>query len=219
MLRFDDVYADEEVRSLLRATTLQMEVLGYTEHAFRHCKLVADRCGQVLEELGADQRMIELARISGYLHDIGNALARNDHAQYGAMMAYNLLRRMSLPVDEAVIVMMAIANHDEGIGKPVSAPSAALILGDKTDVHRSRVTNRDLANFDIHDRVNYAVTRSALTVDAAARTATLSLEIDTEISAMMEYFEIFLTRMKMCQNAAAYLGLSFRLVINGTRLL
>ncbi|MBP7402727.1 MAG: HD domain-containing protein [Clostridia bacterium] len=214
-----DVQKSEEVKNLLDTSTKQMKALGYTEHSYRHCRLVSNACGDILEKLGDEPRTVELARIAGYLHDIGNAVNRIHHSQYGAILAYNLLARMGMPGEEACAVMMAIANHDETDGVAIDRISAALILADKADVHRSRVTNRNRETFDIHDRVNYASKRSVLTVDPAEATATLDIDIDTAISPVMDYFEIFLVRMKMCRNAAGYLGLAFRLVINGTRLL
>jgi hypothetical protein len=219
LLSIKDVLKDPEIKMLLEASALQMKKLGYTEHSFRHCRLVSNKCGEILTELGFPDRTVELARMAGYLHDIGNAVNRNNHEQSGAILAYDFLLRHDLPCDEAIQIMMAIANHDEGVGIPVSPVAAALILADKADVHRSRVTNRDRPSFDIHDRVNYAATRSVLQIDPVGRTARLTLEIDTRISAVMEYFEIFLMRMKMCRNAADFLGLSFELYINDTRLL
>lgn len=219
MLTIKDVLKNAEIKQFLEASALQMTTLGYTEHSFRHCRLVSNKCGDILDSLGFDARMVELARIAGYLHDIGNAVNRNNHAQTGAVLAYDFLRRQDMPCEDAIPVMMAIANHDEELGVPVNAAAAALILSDKADVHRSRVTNRDHTSFDIHDRVNYAATRSTLDIDAAAKTASLNIEIDTNICAVMDYFEIFLGRMKMCRSAASFLHLQFRLVINGTQLL
>jgi uncharacterized protein len=219
MLTSKEVIKNPEIKQFLEASALQMTTLGYTEHSFRHCRLVSNKCGEILTNLGYEPRMAELARIAGYLHDIGNAVNRLNHAQTGAVLAYDFLRRQELPVEEAIPIMMAIANHDEEVGIPVNAVAAALILSDKADVHRSRVTNRDHTTFDIHDRVNYAATLSTLEINAEDKIATLSLEIDTKIGAVMDYFEIFLIRMKMCRNAATFLGLQFHLLINGNRLL
>jgi hypothetical protein len=219
LLTIKDVLKNKEVKHLLEASALQMKTLGYTEHSFRHCRLVSNKCGEILTALGFPERTIELGRIAGYLHDIGNAVNRSNHEQTGAVLAYDFLMRHEMDCAEAISIMMAIANHDEGVGVPVNAVAAALILSDKADVHRSRVTNRERATYDIHDRVNYAVTLSTLTIDAQAKSVTLDLEIDTKISALMDYFEIFLMRMKMCRNAALYLNLDFALIINKTRLL
>lgn len=219
LLTIKDILKDKEIKYFLEACALQMKTLGYTEHSFRHCRLVSNKCGEILSALAFPERMVELGRIAGYLHDIGNAVNRSNHDQSGAVLAYDFLRRHEMDCAEAITIMMAIANHDEGVGVPVNAVAAALILSDKADVHRSRVTNRDRSAFDIHDRVNYAVTLSTLTIDAPAKAVTLELEIDTKISAVMDYFEIFLMRMKMCRNAALYLGLDFALLINQTRLL
>jgi putative nucleotidyltransferase with HDIG domain len=218
-LTIKDVQKNNEIKQLLDASALQMTTLGYTEHSFRHCRLVSNKCGEILNHLGFPERMTELARIAGYLHDIGNAVSRNNHAQTGAILAYDFLRRQNMPCEESIPIMMAIANHDEEVGIPVNAVAAALILSDKADVHRSRVTNREQASFDIHDRVNYAATHSSITIDAQAKTALLRIETDTRICAVMDYFEIFLIRMKMCRNAAAFLGLQFQLFINGSQLL
>jgi hypothetical protein len=219
LLTIKDVLKNKEVKHLLEASALQMKTLGYTEHSFRHCRLVSNKCGEILTALGYPERTIELGRIAGYLHDIGNAVNRRNHEQTGAVLAYDFLRRHEMDCEEAIAIMMAIANHDEGVGVPVNAVAAALILSDKADVHRSRVTNRDRATYDIHDRVNFAVTLSTLTIDAQEKSVTLDLQIDTKISALMDYFEIFLMRMKMCRNAALYLNLDFALIINKTRLL
>lgn len=219
LLSIRDVFKDQEVKLMLQASALQMTTLGYTEHSFRHCRLISNKCGEILSILGFPERTVELGRIAGYLHDIGNAVNRVNHAQTGAILAYNFLSRHEMPTDEAILVMMAIANHDEEVGVPVSPVAAALVLSDKSDVHRSRVTNRDKASFDIHDRVNYAATLSTLTIDLVAKTALLNLQIDTKICSVMDYFEIFLIRMKMCRNAADYLNLQFALYINNNQLL
>ncbi len=216
-LTIKDIQKSSEVKTLLQAAGIQMDSLGYTEHTFRHCRLVSNKCGEILGILGEDEHAVELGKIAGYLHDIGNAVSRNNHAASGAIMAYDMLIRKGMSYEDAATVMMAIANHDEGDGTPVSKIAAALILSDKADVHRSRVRNQRHETFDIHDRVNYAATLSALTViDDRAR---LEIEIDTSISPVMDYFEIFLDRMKLCRNAANYLNLKFELFINNTQLL
>ncbi len=218
-LNVNDLKNNEEVRNFLSIAEKQMRVLGYTEHSFRHVSLVSKNAGDMLENLGYSEREVELARMAGYLHDIGNAVNRCDHAHSGAIMAYNLLTKIGLDVSEAGEIMLAIGNHDEKSGTAVSIISAALILADKSDVHRSRVRNTDFATFDIHDRVNYAVESSSISVDKEKQTAQLELNIDTKICPVMDYFEIFLTRMTMNRRAAAFLGLNFQLLINGTRLL
>jgi uncharacterized protein len=219
MTDFKVIRNSREVKVLLEASATQMEALGYTEHSFRHCRLVSNKCGEILELLGSDEREINLGKMAGYLHDIGNAVNRNQHPETGALLAYDILIRKGIEYKDAAEVMMAIANHDEGVGIPVNKITAALILSDKADVHRSRVTNKNKETFDIHDRVNFAATRSVLTIDAVASLATLEIQIDTRIAAIMEYFEIFIKRMKMCKNAAEYLGLEFSLIINGTKLI
>ncbi len=219
MVTIRDIMKDEEVHALLEASSIQMTALGYTEHSFRHCRLVSNKAGEILQQLGESEDEVELARIAGYLHDIGNAVNRAEHEQTGAVLAYGILVRKGMPYRDAARIMMAIANHDEKVGTPVSHFAAALILADKSDVHRSRVTNRDPASFDIHDRVNYAATRSSLRVDRDRREAVLDIEIETDHSPMMDYFEIFLHRMKLCRTAAEFLELTFRLVINGTHFL
>ena len=219
MINFEDVKKNDEVNNLLKLAQNQLEIRGFTEHSFRHVGRTAKTAGLILEKLDHDAREIELARIAGYLHDIGNAINRMDHAHTGAYMAYRILTDMGMSYEEAGEIMQAIGNHDEDSGTAVSNISAALILADKSDVHRSRVTNQDLSTFDIHDRVNYAVVKSELKVDANDMRVILQLEIDTLICPVMDYFEIFLDRMKMNRGAAEFLGLRFSLVINENQLL
>ncbi len=219
MVKIGDIKNSEEVKTFLSIAETQMRVLGYTEHSFRHVTLVSETAGKILEQLGYPEREVEMARIAGYLHDIGNAVNRNDHAHTGAMMAYNMLIRMGMDFREAAEIMMAIGNHDEHTGTSVSNISAALILADKSDVHRSRVRNNDIATFDIHDRVNYAVEKSTIAIDKEMKTAELVLKIDTSICPVMDYFEIFLVRMTMNRRAASFLGLQFQLLINDSRLI
>jgi uncharacterized protein len=218
-LTVEDLKKSEEVKAFLEIAEKQMEVLGYTEHSFRHVARVSENAGNILEKLGFDARDVELVRIAGYLHDIGNAVNRDDHAHSGAILAYSMLTKIGMDYREAAEIMLAIGNHDERTGTAVSNISAALILADKSDVHRSRVKNTDFATFDIHDRVNYAVEKSVITVDKEKSSATLELYIDTKICPVMDYFEIFLTRMTMSRRAASLLGLNFQLIINNTRLL
>ena len=192
---------------------------GYTEHSHRHISIVSKRAGDILEKLGYPERTVELTRIAGYLHDIGNCVNRTDHAHSGAIMAYNILKEMGMPVEERTEIMMAIGNHDENTGTAVSDISAALILADKSDVHRDRVTNTNMSTFDIHDRVNYAVTDANLEIDAEYRKVILKLTIDTQICPVLDYFQIFMDRTMMSKYAAKYLHIWFELVINGTKLL
>ena len=194
-------------------------VYGYTEHSHRHISIVSKRAGEVLEKLGYPERTVELARIAGYLHDIGNCVNRTDHAHSGAILAYNILKDMGMPVDERTEIMMAIGNHDENTGTAISDISAAIILADKSDVHRNRVTNKNLSTFDIHDRVNYAVTSAELVIDSQERKIILNLNIDTKLCPVLDYFEIFMDRTMMSKYAAKYLKIWFELVINGTKLL
>lgn len=214
-----DIKQNEEYIAFIEMTKKQIEANGYTEHSYRHVGLVSKNAGEILQALGFSEREVELARIAGLLHDIGNAINRVDHAHSGGILAYNLLTKMGMNPMEAGEIMLAISNHDEGSGNAVSCISAALILADKSDVHRTRVNNRDFATFDIHDRVNYAVETSSIKVDTTNKTATLELTIDTKICPVMDYFEIFLARMSMNRRAAEFLGLKFELIINGTRLL
>ena len=194
-------------------------VFGYTEHSHRHISIVSQRAGKILETIGFPERTIELAKIAGYLHDIGNCVNRVDHAHSGAILAYSILKDMGMPVEERTEIMMAIGNHDENTGTAVSDISAALILADKSDVHRDRVLKKNLSTFDIHDKVNYAVTDANLTIDSKDKRIVLKLTIDTKICPVLDYFEIFMDRTMMSKYAAKYLNIWFELLINNTRLL
>ena len=218
MLTFKDVVKDPEVIALVAEADQQLAVLGYTEHGPRHARLVAKYARGVLVALGADERATELAAIAGYLHDVGNVVNRERHERTSALLARDILLRCGMDYREAAQIMAAIGNHDEQSGNPVSDVSAALILADKADVHKSRVRNPAFIKFDIHDRVNYAVKHSALTVRSEDRSIRLDLTVDTSVSAVMEYFEIFLSRMVISRRAADFLKCHFELVINGTRL-
>ncbi len=219
MITFEDVVNNAEVNELIINAQKQMDVIGYTEHSIRHVSLVAARAAQILESLGYDERRVELAKIAGYMHDIGNCVNRVDHAHTGAILAYNILKDMGMDVKERTEIIMAIGNHDESTGTPVSDISAALILADKSDAHRSRVSKTDRSLFDKHDEVNFAVTSSELKIDTEERKAILNLKIDTKICPVIDYFEIFMDRTKMSKRAAKYLGLWFELIINDTNLL
>ena len=220
MLTYRELQQNEELRALIAAGNEALGALHYTEHGLAHAALAADTAGRVLDALGYDARTCELARIAGLVHDIGNAVNRVEHALSGALLAYDLLRRAGMDASEAAAVMTAVGNHDEHTANAVTPLSAALILADKSDVRRSRVrVSPQDGDFDIHDRVNYAVEQSSLTVDKERGVITLCLRIDTSICAVMDYFEIFLVRMTLCRDAAAFLGQDFELVINETRML
>ncbi|MBQ9659271.1 MAG: HD domain-containing protein [Clostridia bacterium] len=219
MITLEDVKKNEEVQALIRTTERQLDAIGYTEHSHRHITIVSQRCGEILEKLGYPERIVELGKIAGYLHDIGNSVNRKDHAHSGAILAYNILKEMGMPSDELEEIMIAIGNHDEETGNAVSEISAALILADKSDVHRSRVRNKNLASFDIHDRVNYAVTDAELIVNEKDMKVTLNLKIDNKLCPVLDYFQIFMERTMMSKYAAKYLRVWFELIINDTKLL
>jgi uncharacterized protein len=218
VLTFKDIVKDPEVATLVAEADQQLAVLGYTEHGPRHARLVAKNARAVLVALSVEERSAELAAIAGYLHDIGNVVNRERHERTSALLARDILLRRGMDYREAARIMAAIGNHDENSGNPVSDVSAALILADKADVHKSRVRNPELAKFDIHDRVNYAVKRSALTVRSKDRSIAFELTVDTNVAPVMDYFEIFLSRMVISRRAADFLKCHFELVINGTRL-
>jgi hypothetical protein len=218
MLTFKAVTKDPEVVTLIEEADRQLATLGYTEHGPRHARLVAKNARAVLTALDYDERRLELAAIAGYLHDIGNVVNRDQHERVSAILARSILHRLGMDYLESAQIMAAIGNHHEEGGNPVSEISAALILADKADVHRSRVRNPEFIKFDIHDRVNFAVKRSTLTVDKEQRSIIFDLTVDTSIAPVMEYFEIFLSRMIISRRAADFLKCHFELVINGTRL-
>lgn len=214
-MTYEQIRRDEEIRTYIEAADASLCALGYTEHSFPHVCRVAEEAGRILALLGYSEREAELAKMAGYLHDIGNVINRRDHCQSGATMAFSLLCERGLEAHEIAEIITAIGNHDEGTGVPVSAIAAALILADKSDVRRSRVRNTDFASFDIHDRVNYSVEKSSLILNDEKTQLTLSLTIDTQIGSVSDYFEIFLDRMLLCRRAAERLGLQFKLMING----
>ncbi|MBO5052013.1 MAG: HD domain-containing protein [Clostridia bacterium] len=218
MITYDALRNDADIRTYITRADESLCALGYTEHSFAHVARVAETAAHLLEVLDYDAHTVELAKIAGYLHDIGNLVNRVDHSQSGAIIAFRILEHKGMPAADIATIVTAIGNHDEGTGVAVNPVAAALILADKSDVRRTRVRNADFSTFDIHDRVNYSVTSSTLTVDETHTTVQLSLEIDTSISPVMDYFEIFLGRMTMCRKAAERLGLAFRLAINGQRL-
>ncbi len=218
-MTYNEIIKNEDIKNYIKHADKSLEALGFTEHSFAHVGKVARTAEYILTTLGYSKHNVELARIASYLHDIGNLVNRQEHSQSGAVMAFRILLGLDMPSDDVAAIVTAIGNHDEGTGVPVNAICAALILGDKTDVRRSRVRNRDKTSFDIHDRVNYSVKDSSVIINEEKDSITLKLEIDTEYGSIMDYFEIFLGRMIMCRNAAEKLGLRFKLEINGQRLL
>ena len=218
-ITLEQVKKSEEITSYIRKADESLSALGFTEHSFAHVGLVSAQASAILKTLGYDDRTCELAAIAGWLHDIGNVINRNDHAQSGAVMAFRLLDRLEMPVDEICSIISAIGNHDEGTAQPVDAISAALIIADKTDVRRSRVRNTDFMTFDIHDRVNYAVEYSNLHFSEDKKSLVLDLTIDTEISSVLEYFEIFMERMLLSKRAALFFDKKFKMYINGSSIL
>ncbi len=219
MITFSDIKNNSEINNLILNSQKQLDALGYTEHSMRHISLVSQRSAEVLEKLGYDQHRIELAKIAGYMHDIGNVVNRIDHAHSGAILAYQILKDMGMDINDRTEIMMAIGNHDEATGTAVSDISAALILADKSDVHRDRVVNTNISSFDKHDKVNYAVTNADFIMNKEQRKVTLSLTIDTDICPVLDYFEIFMDRTMMSKYAAKYLNIWYELLINGTKLL
>lgn len=219
MITYEQIKASPELKTYITCADKSLSAMGYTEHSFPHVTRVAETAAYILTTLGYTERISELARIAGYLHDIGNLINRTDHSQSGAIMAFRLLEHMGMEPSEIATIVTAIGNHDEGTGVAVDPVAAALILADKSDVRRSRVRNSDRASFDIHDRVNYSVERSELELEPDGKTVTLRLDIDTDISPVMDYFQIFMGRMIMCRNAAQKLDLKFKLVINGQSLM
>ena len=205
MITVEDVMKNPDVTEFVRNAQRQLDVLGYTEHSERHIGLVSNRAAKILETLGYDEHRIELVKVAGYLHDIGNSVNRVDHAHTGAILAYNILREMGMEASDATEIMMAIGNHDEVTGTAVSDISAALILADKSDVHRSRVSKTDRTLFDKHDEVNFAVTHSDLVVNTEERKVSLNLKIDTRICPVIDYFQIFMDRTNMSKRASKYL--------------
>lgn len=217
-MTYKQVTQDQAIREYILQADNSLKVLGFTEHSFPHVTVVAQRAGYILETLDYPSRSVELAKIAGFLHDIGNVVNRVDHSQSGAVMAFRLLDKMDFPPDEIAVIISAIGNHDEGNGIPVNPVAAALIIADKADVRRSRVRNAEAIVSDIHDRVNYSVEKVDLQIDPNKKSLILCIDVDVNVSSVMEYFEIFMNRMKMCQKASAALGLTFQLIINGQRM-
>lgn len=219
MLTYEEVTKSEAIRTYITKADQSLAALGYTEHSFAHVVHVADTARYILETLHYPQRTVELTRIAGYLHDIGNLVNRVDHSQSGAVMAWSILNDMGCDPAEIATIVTAIGNHDEGNGVPVNEVAAALILADKADVRRSRVRNPDATNFDIHDRVNYSVKKSQLKINEDRTLVKLKLTVDTKYGSVMDYFEIFMQRMILCRKAAEKLGLQFKLMINEQQLI
>ena len=219
MVTYGEISNSEEIKAYIRQADASLLSMGYTEHSFAHVVRTATVTQNILTDLGYDARTIELAKIAGFMHDIGNVVNRIDHAQSGAVMAFRILDKMGMVPSEVAQVVSAIGNHDEHTAHPVNALAAALILADKSDVRRSRVRNRDIASFDIHDRVNYSVEQSSLKIDKQSRTITLVLTIDSKLSTLADYFEIFLERMLLCRKAAKYFDFQFHLSINGVTMM
>lgn len=217
-ITYRDVRNNEEINTLIERGNDVLKVLGFTEHSRKHAAKVADCAGDILVQLGYDEHTVELAKIAGYMHDIGNSVNRNDHAHTGAILAYQILKEMEMPLDDIMTVMTAIGNHDEKTGTAIDVVSAALIIADKTDVRRNRVQNPVIASFDIHDRVNYAALSSTLEFQEDKKVLQMTLELDDTMCSVMDYFEIFLQRMIMCKKAADVLGYRFKLVANGSKL-
>lgn len=218
-MTYTDIRNNAEVCALLEKGNQNLDVLGFTDHSEAHCVLVAERSAYILRKLGYSEHDQELAKIAGFMHDIGNSINRTHHAELGALLANDILQKMDMPIKDRISVISAIGHHDESTGGSRDPISAALILADKTDVRRSRVRVKDQEKFDIHDRVNYAVTGTALKVDTEKNAICLNLQVDESICTLYEYFDIFLTRMMMCRSAAEMLGYKFRLTVNGGKVL
>lgn len=218
-MKYSDLKENKEIKALIEKGNSNLGVLGYTDHSQAHAALVAIRAADILRKLGYKKSRIELAKIAGYMHDIGNAINRNHHAEYGAILAYDILKKTDLDEKDRLTIVSAISHHDESTGVALDDISAALIIADKTDVRRNRVREKPKASFDVHDRVNYAVTKSDLEILTEKKLIVLSLEIDEKICTMYEYFDIFLGRMMMCRKASEMLGVKFRLQVNGNKVL
>lgn len=218
-LTFEEIRKNLSIKTYIKKADDALSELGYTEHSFPHVLRVSDVAARILSVLQYSDHDVELVKIAGYLHDIGNLVNRIEHAQSGAVMAFRILDKLGMDTEDIADIVSAIGNHDEGTAVPINAIAAALILADKSDVRRSRVRNRDIASFDIHDRVNYSVRSSNLVIDEERKNITLVLDVDTEFGSVMDYFEIFLGRMILCRKAAEKLGLQFKLNINEQHLI
>lgn len=219
MLTYETVSKSKTIRTYITRADESLAALGFTDHSFSHVIHVAKSAGYIMQTMGYDERTVELAKIAGYLHDIGNLVNRKDHSQSGAVMAWSILNDMGCDPSEIATIVTAIGNHDEGTGVPVNPVAAALILADKADVRRSRVRNKDESTFDIHDRVNFSVKQSSMTINEGKTQVTLELTVDTQYGSVMDYCQIFMGRMILCRQAAKTLGLEFKLIINGQNLI
>lgn len=218
-MTYKEIRKNEEIRALIAKGNANLGSLGYTDHSEAHCTLVAERAAFVLQQFGYSEKEIELAKIAGFMHDIGNTVNRKQHAEYGALLANEILKKTDLSVEDRLVIVSAIGNHDESTGGAVDVVSAALIIADKTDVRRNRVRTKDKSAYDIHDRVNFAVTEANLKINLEKKQIALNLQIDESICTMYEYFDIFLGRMQMCRHAAEILGARFKLTANGSKVL
>ena len=219
MITYNDIKHNDAITTYIKKADESLKALGYTEHSLAHVGLVSSRAEYILSTLGYGEKDVELVKISAHLHDIGNIVNRREHSQSGAVMAFRILDNLNMRPEDIATIVSAIGNHDEGTGEAVNPVAAALIIADKSDVRRTRVRNSDFSTFDIHDRVNYSVFETSLKINEEKTTITLCLSIDTEISSVMDYFEIFLNRMLMCKKAAKALGLEFKLIINNQNII
>ena len=218
-MKYKELVNNKEINAYLKKGDENLGQLGFTDHSKAHCMQVAHQAGKILERFGYPEHDIELAKIAGLMHDIGNMINRTRHAEYGALLANEILKKTDMPMEDRITVVSAIGNHDESTGGPIDVVSAALIIADKTDVRRSRVRQKEKALFDIHDRVNYAVTESKLKISKDKSVIALNLQIDEKICSMYDYFEIFLERMMLCRKSAEILGTTFKLTVNGRKVL
>ena len=218
-MKYKELVNNKEINAYLKKGDENLGQLGFTDHSKAHCMQVAHQAGKILERFGYPEHDIELAKIAGLMHDIGNMINRTHHAEYGALLANEMLKKTDMPLEDRITVVSAIGNHDESTGGPIDVVSAALIIADKTDVRRSRVRQKEKALFDIHDRVNYAVTESKLKITKDKSVIALNLQIDEKICSMYDYFEIFLDRMMLCRKSAEILGTTFKLTVNGRKVL
>lgn len=218
-ISYQDIIRNKEIEKYINMGNTVLGKLGYTEHSTKHAAVVANRAAEILKAVGASKKEIELAKITGYMHDIGNCVNRCDHAHSGAIMAFQILRDLEMPAEDIATIVSAIGNHDEATGTAVTPVSAAVIIADKTDVRSNRVRNGDIASFDKHDRVNYAVMKAKVITDMEKKVIHLNIKLDEQICSVLDYFEIFTERMLMCRRASEVLGLRFKFTVNGNKVL